>query len=138
MISRKERTSSEVSDWLEGEGAGAAQVERIVARLEKLELLDDERFALLFAEGKREQAGWGAERIEVALLARGIEPGLAREAAASGELDELERAVELLGEREHDLEDPKARQRALGLLARRGFSADDAYEAIRLARRRAA
>ena len=138
MISRKERTSSEVSDWLEKEGAGAEQVERIVLRLERLELLDDERFAHLFAEGKREQAGWGAERIEEVLIGRGIEPGLAREAAAGDGLDELERAVGLLGERDHDLEDPAARQRALGLLARRGFSADDAYEAIRIARRRAA
>ena len=138
MISRKERTSREVSDWLEKEGAGASQVEGIIVRLENLDLLDDERFAMLFAEGKRDHAGWGAERIEKALIGRGIEPGLARAAAASGEQDELERAVELLWERDHDLEDPVARQRALGLLARRGFSADDAYEAIRLARRRAA
>ncbi|MFM9053931.1 MAG: regulatory protein RecX [Solirubrobacterales bacterium] len=138
MISRKERTSSEVSDWLEKEGAGRAQIEGIIVRLESLDLIDDERFAMLFAEGKRDHAGWGAERIEEALIGRGIEPALARDAAASGELDDLQRAIQLLDERDHDLEDPSARQRALGLLARRGFSADDAYEAIRLARKRAA
>lgn len=138
MISRKERTSSEVASWLEGEGVGPDQAEAILARLVALDLLDDQRFARLFAEGKRDHAGWGAERVEEALVARGIDPELAREAATSGELDELQRAVELLGHRDHDLEDPAARQRALGLLARRGFSADDAYEAIRVARRRAA
>lgn len=56
--------------------------------------------------------------------------------AANLESDsEVERAMALLVEREGDLGEPRERQRALGLLARRGFSSEDAYEAIRRARR---
>ena len=46
---------------------------------------------------------------------------------------ELERAIALLRERRHDLGDDAGRRRALGMLARRGYKAEVAYEAIRRA-----
>ena len=115
-------------------GADPSIVPGVLARLEELELLDDERFARLYAEDKRERSGWGAERIEQALLDRGIEYGLAGAAASAPSDEEVERAVGILRERDFELEDPVDRQRALGLLARRGFS-EVAYDAIRSARR---
>ena len=138
MISRKERTAAEVSDWLAGKGAGPEEVERIVERLTVLELLDDEKFARLYAEDKRNLAGWGNERIERTLIDRGIPSGVAREVVSAGIGDEVERAISVLIDRGGDLEDERERQRALGLLARRGFSSEDAYEAIRRLRREAA
>ena len=116
-------------------GADPSVVPGVLARLEELELLDDERFARLYAEDKRERSGWGGERIEQALLDRGIEYGLAGAAAAAPSDEEVERAVGILRERDFELEDPADRQRALGLLARRGFSSEVAYDAIRSARR---
>jgi len=47
---------------------------------------------------------------------------------------EVELALALLRDRAAGLEDPRERQRALGMLARRGFDAEVAYEAIRRAR----
>lgn len=135
MITRKERTSREIEQWMLENGAEASAVPGVLARLKDLRLLDDERFAWLYAEDKRERSGWGAERIEQALLDRGIEYGLACAAAAAPAEEEVERAVGILRERGFELEDPADRQRALGLVARRGFSAEVAYDAIRRARR---
>ena len=53
-----------------------------MAELIELGELDDERFAFAFAEDKRELAGWGAERIEAALLDRGLDRALAERACA--------------------------------------------------------
>ncbi len=107
----------------------------MVARLSALELIDDERFATQYAEDKRRLSGWGSERIERSLIGRGIPSQLASAAVGAGAEGELERAEALVSERFADLDDERERQRALGLLARRGFSSDNAYEAIRRARR---
>lgn len=100
-----------------------------------MRLLDDEKFASLYAEDKRERSGWGSDRIQQALLDRGIEYGLATTAASACAGDEIERALGVLGERDYDLEEPADRQKALGVLARRGYQAEVAYDAIRRARR---
>jgi regulatory protein len=107
----------------------------VVARLSALELIDDERFATQYAEDKRRLSGWGSERIERSLIERGIPSQLASAAAGAEANGEIARAEALVSERFADLDDERERQRALGLLARRGFSSDNAYEAIRRARR---
>ena len=135
MISRKERTAAEVSGWLAERGAGPEEIEGILERLTALELVDDEKFALLYTEDKRNIAGWGSERIERTLIERGIPSATARVAVAAGADEDVGRAVAVLRDRGGDLEDERDRQRALGLLARRGFSSEDAYEAIRRQRK---
>lgn len=135
MISRKERTAAEVSAWLVEKGAAPEEVEAIVERLTSLQLLDDERFAVLYTEDKRNLAGWGSERIERTLIERGIPSEVARQAVSDGTDEDVERAISVLVERGSDLEDERDRQRALGLLARRGYSSVDSYEAIRRLRK---
>lgn len=94
--------------------------------------LDDERFARRYAEDKRELAGWGPERIREALAARGLADDLI-EAALADEDDgeQLRRALSLLEERSTAVATEAERQRALALLARRGFPLELAYEAVR-------
>jgi len=122
-------------EWLSGQGAVPGEVDGLIDTLTELRLLDDQKFAEQFAEDKRRLSGWGAERIERTLVERGIPPGLAGAVAQLESDGEVDRAVEVLRERAGDLEDERERQRGLGLLARRGFSSDDAYEAIRRVRR---
>lgn len=93
--------------------------------------LDDRRFSHAFADDKRDLSGWGADRIESTLRRRGIHGDLAREAALDGEDDEIDRAVKVLAARGAQVETDRERARALGMLARRGYSAEDAYAAIR-------
>jgi len=136
-VCRQERTEAEMRSWLADREVEPEEIDRVVGFLIENLAIDDARFARAFAADKRELSGWGSERIEETLRARGIPAALAREAIApvpdeSGETEsEVDRAVRVLRERSTDLSEDRGRGRALGLLARRGYSADDAYAAIR-------
>lgn len=142
-IGRKDRTESEMREWLLARDAGPQEIERVIGYLTENLALDDRRFALAFASDKRELSGWGRDRIRKALLGRGIDPGLVAEALDSPVVGngptqgEVERAVKVLNDRGADLSDDRGRQRALGMLARRGYEAEEAYAAIRIAGRAA-
>jgi len=101
--------------------------------------LDDARFAQRFADDKRELRGWGPERIREALVQRGVDSVTATAAAAVEDpAEQASRAAGLLALRPDPVVDESSRGRALAYLARRGYDYDVAYEAVRMAERRAA
>jgi regulatory protein len=131
-LSYKERTESELRGWLAERGVEEVEVEDVIALLIEAGAIDDAGFARRYAEDKRQLAGWGPDRISTGLEGRGV----AREHidAALGADDEeaqLERAVALLGDRGMSCDDGRERERALGLLVRRGYPLELAYEAVR-------
>ena len=128
----KERTESELRAWLAEREVAEAEIEEVIALLIEAGAIDDESFARRYAEDKRQLAGWGPDRISRALEGRGV----AREqieAALGGDDEEaqLERAVALLGDRGLGCDSGRERERALGLLVRRGYPLELAYEAVR-------
>lgn len=133
-LNRRERTVSEMRAHLEEQGVDARTTKQTLAELADRGYLDDERFARLFAQEKRELAQWGEERIRRGLEARGIEPELAA-AAASERGDggsEAEQALELLRRRiPHPQRGRRQREQALGLLLRRGYEYEVADDAVR-------
>ena len=135
-LDRKERTVAELGSWLRARGVGSEEVEDVVDRLVSTGVLDDARYARRYAEDKRQLKRWGSERIRAALLDRGVcHDDIDGALGELGSEQETEQAVELLRERGAGLEDRLERQRALGLLVRRGYDSEVAYEAIRRARR---
>ena len=134
-LGRKERTVAEMGSWLRARGVGEDDAGAVVEQLLSTGALDDQRFARRYAEDKRELRRWGSERIRMALLDRGIAPEDIEAALfdAGGE-EEVERAVHLLRDNGATLADALERQRALGLLVRRGYGSEVAYEAVRRAR----
>jgi len=135
-LDRKERSVAELGSWLRSRGVEPEQVEEVVDRLVSSGVLDDASFARRYAEDKRQLKRWGSERIRAALRDRGISPDDVEEALGeNGGVQEVELALELLRERGTPLADALERQRALGLLIRRGYDSDVAYEAIRRAER---
>lgn len=138
-ISRKDRTEKEIRAWLDAQGCDAEMVEVLVAHLIENLAIDDARFAREYVRDKRELSAWGDERIRDALIDRGISRDLIDQAISDDEESQVTRAMRFLEVKGVAPVDDKARQRALGMLARRGFSAEDAYAAIRaLGARRAA
>jgi regulatory protein len=135
MLSRKERTSSEVRDWLEEREDDEIVVDEVISRLEEALVVDDQRFAVEFARDKRNISGWGKSRIGAALVQRGVPGDLVELALTDDESTEADRACELLLAKGFRLEDPADRQRGLGFLSRKGFTAEDSYEAVRRAAR---
>jgi regulatory protein len=132
-LSRRARTVEEVRRHLAAKRVDEGSARAAVAELLELGVLDDARYARTFAEDRRTLDGWGGERIRRALLERGIERELAERAlAADGPGGERDRALGLLRRRfPAGLQDNRQRERALGVLVRRGYDAELAYDAVR-------
>jgi regulatory protein len=150
FINRRERTVAEVRSQLERKGASETDADAAVETLIEQHLVDDERFAQLFVSDKRELERWGVERIRRGLSARGIDRALAEqtlaatpEAVGDANLDppraehcdgrggELARALELLRRRFPDPpQERRDRDRALGMLLRKGYEHELAIDAL--------
>lgn len=132
-LSRRERTVAEMRRHLEAKRCEPAAIDAAVAELEEQGYLDDAGYAQRFAEDRRELDGWGAERIARRLEAVGV--GREEIAAACDARDrdgELEAAVEILRRRFRVPPDnDRERERALGMLVRRGYDLELAYDAVR-------
>ena len=136
-LDKRERTLAEVCRRLRREGYSDATVARALRTLAETGAVDDARFARLFTQDKRELEQWGSERIRRALLGRGVdqeaiasalEDGPGRDASAQREL-EHERALELLrGRFPSPPRDRRGRERALGLLLRKGYEPELALD----------
>jgi len=140
FLGHRDRAVAEVRERLAAEGVEPAVVDGAIDELRHLGYLDDARYAQRFVEDRRTIDAWGAERVERRLLAVGVDTELI--AAALGEQgagEELEAAVAVLRRRfaqppAHDRE----RDRALGLLVRKGYELELAYDAVRAFERDAA
>lgn len=130
-LNRRERTEAELRAHLAGHEVSPAEADAVMAELCQQGYVDDARYARLFAQDRRELDGWGSERIRRALIERGIERELATEAASSEQGTELERALELLRRRFPSApRERRERDRALGVLLRKGYDSELALDAL--------
>ena len=114
-------------------------MDQAVALLSEQGAVDDVRFARLFVQDKRELEQWGTERIRQGLLARRVDRELIAEALAESEgadednatETELDRALGLLRRRfSSPPRDRRERDRALGVLIRKGYDLELALDAL--------
>jgi regulatory protein len=132
QLNRRESTEAEMRARLERTGIDPPDAERAIAVLLEQGYLDDARFARLFAQDKRELDQWGSDRIRQALLARGVPSDLVEDAlgAQAGER-EIDRALAVLRRRfPSPVGDRRERERALGVLLRKGYDSGLALDAI--------
>lgn len=132
-LGRRDRTVLEMRRFLEGKRVEPSAIDEALAQLAQQGYLDDARFARQFAEDKRLLEAWGADRIERRLLALGVPAGLVRDAVEVRDRDaELEAACALLRRRFPALgDDQRQRHRAYGVLVRKGYEQELAWDAIR-------
>ena len=140
QLGRRDRTVAELRWYLRRRELDAAAIEGAIAVLTDQGYLDDARYAARFDEDRRALDGWGSERIARRLEEAGIAPELIAAAVAGHDPeDEIEAAVSLLRRRlTAPPADDRARERALGLLVRRGYELEVAYDAVRAFERDAA
>src|SRR5918996_3790945 len=87
-LALRPRTESELRDRLQQGGFEGGTVERALARLAELRLIDDEAFARQWVEERARRKGLGPRALVAELEAKGISAevaGAAVEAAAGGE-----------------------------------------------------
>jgi regulatory protein len=132
-LNRRDHTVAELARTLARRRVEPAVIDAVVGELTEQGYLDDARFAHRFADDRRRLDGWGAERIERRLRALGVGPEHIE--PAIGEQDhesELDAAVALLRRRFPDPPaTPRDCERALGVLVRKGYELELAYDAIR-------
>ena len=132
-LDRRDRTELELRGILAAKRVAPEQADVVVGELLDGGFLDDAAVAQRFADDRRRLDSWGAERIERRLRALGVAPE--HVAAALGEQDhegELEAALELLRRRVPAVpESARERDRALGMLVRKGYELELALDALR-------
>lgn len=130
-LNRRERTEAELRWLLLGKRVAPQVIDQVVAELVEQGYLDDASYARRFAEDRRRLDAWGSERIERRLLAAGVAPEHIAAALGDG-AGELDAALALLRRRvPQPPATPRERDRALGLLLRKGYEAELAYDAVR-------
>ena len=133
-LGRRDRTEAELRRHLAAKDVGEQDAEAAIAEVARMGYLDDARYARTFAEDRRNLDGWGSARIERRLVELGVDRD--HIAAALGARDggeELQAALELLRRRFRDAvpTGERERERALGMLVRKGYELELAYDAVR-------
>jgi regulatory protein len=131
-LNQRDRTETEMRRRLEQQRVDPPALEDAIRELVGQGYLDDVRFARLFAQDKRELEQWGSDRIRRALLQRGIDRELVEEALRADAAEtELERALALLRRRfPFPPRDRRERDRALGVMLRKGYDSELALDAL--------
>jgi regulatory protein len=138
-LNTRDRTVSEMRRHLQRRGVSEDLTEAAIAILGEQGFLDDARFARLFVADKRTLEQWGSERIRRGLLGRGVDRHLVDAALSdhpqAGDDEEpeseLDRALALLRRRfPAPPQDRRDRNRALGMLLRKGYETELALDAL--------
>jgi len=132
-LGRRDRTVLEVRRHLEDKRVEPSAIDAALDALKEAGYLDDARYARRFAEDRRSLDDWGADRIARRLHAAGVsEEDVATALDGHDGGDEHDAAIALLRRRLRvPPQSDRERERALGLLVRKGYDLDLAYDAVR-------
>lgn len=132
-LGKRDRTEAEARRHLAARDVDETSIDGAIEALVRQGYLDDARYAHMFAEDRRALDDWGPERIERRLLELGVAPEFVADALSARDgAGELDAAVALLHRRFGVPPDSdRERDRALGMLARKGYDLELAYDAVR-------
>lgn len=134
LLSRRSRSTVEIKRKLLEKEYPAEDIEATITRLDKIGLIDDQKFAANYASDKVRIYRRGRHRISMELMLKGVDKEtIAAAVGGIDEEDEYAAAVSLLEGRHRswaDLHERKRFERAFQLLQRRGFSGKIVKRAI--------
>jgi regulatory protein len=136
LLAVRPRARRELERRLLAAGFEADEVADVLARLERVGLIDDEAFARRVAEHQFGTRRAGRRAVTNALLAKGVAADIATAVADEAPDDETDRALELARARARRLRAVEPRLafgRLSALLVRRGYAPDVARGAARRA-----
>ncbi|MBI3318574.1 MAG: regulatory protein RecX [Candidatus Omnitrophica bacterium] len=136
LVKFRPRSESEFRQRLSRKGFGSETVLAVVEEFKRRDLLNDEKFARLFASHQMAHKPMGRAGLLTLLKAKGVEGGLAGAAVsqAAGEEDEFALARELAAKRvaaTRGVKPDALKRRLFGFLSRRGFSSEVVYKVLR-------
>lgn len=135
LLTARARTRSELASALRRRGVPDDTATRVLDRFTELRLIDDRALASGYATAQHQQRGLARRAVAHKLRQRGVDEATVRESMAGIDRDsELEAARRLVVRKQRSLagvEPAAQRRRLLGVLARRGYSADLAQQVVR-------
>ena len=133
-LNRRDRTEAEMRRRFASGGIDEATADQAVGVLAQQGMLDDIRYARLFTQDKRELEQWGNDRIRRTLLERGIDRELVEQTLRAEPAEseaEFDRALALLRRRfSGPPRDRRERDRALGVMLRKGYDSELALDVL--------
>lgn len=134
FLAYRPRSRAEVARYLRRRDAADVVANRVLDRLEELDLLDDAAFARWWVDNRTTHRPRGRRALRHELAAHGVDPAAIAAALAGVDDDELALAVALDKAPGYaGLPRPVFERRLGGLLARRGFMGSAAHAALRAA-----
>ena len=133
-LNKRDRTVDEVGGMLLGKRVEPAVADQVVTELIELGYLDDARYAERFAEDRRRLDGWGSERIARRLRELGVDREHDRRGARRARTRRRRwrpRSSCCAGAARSRPPPAPERDRALGILVRRGYAPELAFDALR-------
>ena len=106
-------------------------VEAALLKAEELSLLNDEAYATAYAEELSNIKHYGAQRIKMALLQKGIDRETIENVLLGLDKDDKKSIIVLLNSKyRHQLSDEKGKRRTINSLLRMGYSYADIFSAL--------
>ncbi|MEK7202044.1 MAG: regulatory protein RecX [Patescibacteria group bacterium] len=128
LLGYRARTEKELRERLRDKKYQPEEIDVVLAKLAKIGFVDDQKFAENYVRDKLSISRRGPRRIYFELIKHGVAKEIAEQATKAIEKEEeLATAQSLLRSRQRQwakLEPQAKKRRAIGLLARRGFSSD--------------
>jgi regulatory protein len=129
-LSYRPRSRAEIVTYLEGRDVPGGQIERIVERLERAGLLDDDAFARYWVENRERFRPRGLHALRYELRRKGVSDEVIERALVSIDVSaSAYRAAEAKARQLQHLDPVTFRRKLLDYLARRGFEYEVAQDA---------
>lgn len=130
----QERSQQEVRDKLYSWGLHLADVEQIISHLIEDNYLNEERFALAYAQGKLRMKGWGKVKIKYHLKAKRVSDPLIRMALNKIDMDEylakLDEVIDKYARQPVDQLNAQEKNKLIRHLESRGFENEFIFEKV--------
>ena len=121
------RSKREINNWLRKYKVHESIHKELFSKLKRLELVNDEKFAVWWVEQRTSFRPRGKRALEAELRQKGIDRKFIIKALNKVKIDEVKIARELLKKKKYRwerLDKSKAREKMTGFLARKGFDWD--------------
>jgi len=131
FLSYRPRSRAEVVRYLQGRDVSEQQAESIIARLERVGLLDDQEFARFWVENRERHRPKGLRALRYELRGKGLDGDVIERALASVDVsDSAYRAASKKARQLSQLDASTFRRKMVAYLARRGFDYEVARETV--------
>ena len=136
-LSYRDRSKMEVAQYLNKKGHTPSVIQTTIQELEKLNYINDQRFAMEWGRWRVEVKRFGKKRLQHELSEKGVSSNIIETAllAIYDSHPEKDLALACVNKKLaslHGLEPEKKKRRLAHYLQRRGFSSDIIYEALKL------